>query len=521
MAGEVWRRSGAEIAQLIARGDLSAVEAVDAHIARIVQVNPALNAVVCDRFDAARAEARAADEARAGGAALGPLHGVPVTVKESLDVAGLPTTLGLESRRDHRATRDDPYVARLRAAGAIVLAKTNVAQLLVFVESDNPLYGRANNPWDLQRTPGGSSGGQAAIVAAGGSPFGLGTDIGGSIRLPASFCGIAGIKPTAGRYPDRTTPELFGGETAIESQTGVLARDVEDLAHTLDVLGSGGDDEAPAPPYRAAHAVDVSRLRIGAYVEAGSFAVAPAVARAVEEAAGALARAGAQVVPFTVPEPDLSLALFYRILAADGGRAAIAFLGSDRRDPRVDDLLTIASKPRAAVDLIVAALRAIGQKQTAELADMHGFHTAADYWQAVAGQRAYKARFRSALDENEGGPLDALIAPAAALPALRHGASRAVGTAGPYATLYNLLGYPAGVVPFTRVGQGEAVGRLRSRDRVDGVALQTETGSEGLPIGVQVIARPWREDVALAVMAALESAARERRDFPRTPVESF
>jgi fatty acid amide hydrolase len=524
MAGELWRRSAAEIATLIARGEVSSSEAVEAHIARIVQVNPALNALTCERFEAARAEARTADERRAsdGADTLGPLHGVPITVKESLDVAGLPTTLGVPSRARLVSEYDGPYVARMRAAGAVVLGKTNVSQLMIFIESDNPLYGRSNNPWDLQRTPGGSSGGQAALIAAGGSALGLGTDIGGSIRVPATFCGIAGLKPTAGRFPERTTPEIFGGETAIESQAGLLARDVEDIALGLEVLGRGGDDEyAQAPPLRAPYSVDPGSLRVGAYVQAGSFAPAPAVARAVEEAAGALARAGVQVVPFEPPDPDLSLALFYRILAANAGRSAIAFLGDDPRDPRVDDLLSIASKPRPAVELIVRALRALGQKGTADLADVHGFHSAADYWQAVAGQQAYRQRFRAAMDAAEGGPLDALIAPACALPALRHGASRAVGTAGPYATLYNLLGYPAGVVPFTRVGQGEAAGRMPSRDQVENAAYKTEMGSEGLPIGVQVVARPWREDVVLVIMDALESAARERREYPRTPIETF
>jgi fatty acid amide hydrolase len=520
MAGEVWRRSAAEIATLIAHGELSAAEAVEAHIARIAAIDPALNVLTCERFAAAREEARAADATT--GLPHGALHGVPVTIKESLDVAGLPTTLGVPSRRAHVAERDGPYVKRLREAGAIVLGKTNVSQLMVFIESDNPLYGRSNNPWNLQRTPGGSSGGQAAIVAAGGSPFGLGTDIGGSIRVPATFCGIAGLKPTAGRYPDRTTPEIFAGETAIRSQTGVLAREVRDIALVLETLGRGGDDElAPAPPLRSPHAVDVKRLRVGAYVEAGSFGVAPAVARAVEEAAGALARAGVAVVPFAPPEPDLSLALFYRILAADGARGASRFLGSDPRDPRVEDLLSIASKSRGSVELIVRALRALGQKGTAGLADMHGFHSAADYWQAVAGQEAYATRFAEALETVEGGPLDALICPACALPALRHGASRALGTAGAYATLYNLLGYPAGVVPFTRVGASEAVGRSRSRDRLENAAYKTELGSEGLPIGVQVVAKPWREDVALALMFRLESAARERPDFPSTPVLGY
>ncbi len=187
--------SATELATMIACGDLSSVEAVEAHIERIERVNPGLNAVVVKRYDAARAEARQADERRANGEVLGPLHGVPITIKESLDLIDTPSTFGLQSRGSILARQDDLYVARMRKAGAIILGKTNVAQLLYYIESDNPVYGRTNNPWNLDRSPGGSSGGQAAIIAAGGSPMGLGTDIGGSIRVPATFCGIAGLKP--------------------------------------------------------------------------------------------------------------------------------------------------------------------------------------------------------------------------------------------------------------------------------------------------------------------------------------
>ncbi|HEY7976271.1 MAG TPA: amidase, partial [Ktedonobacterales bacterium] len=199
---EITDLSAVALAASIARGDLSAIEAVEASIARIEAVNPRLNAVVVKRYDEARAEARAADERQARGEPLGPLHGVPITVKECFDVTGTPATYGLPSRAHTLATEDDLYVARLRAAGAIIVGKTNLSQLLLYIESDNPLYGRTNNPWDLTRTPGGSSGGQAAIIAAGGSPLGLATDIGGSIRMPAAFCGVVGMKPTAGRTPD-------------------------------------------------------------------------------------------------------------------------------------------------------------------------------------------------------------------------------------------------------------------------------------------------------------------------------
>jgi fatty acid amide hydrolase len=163
--------SAVELAAMITRGDISSAEAVEAHIECIERINPALNAVVVKRYDAAHAEARQADERRARGEALGPLHGVPITIKESLDLVDTPSTFGLQSRASILARQDDPYVARMRNAGAIILGKTNVAQLTFFIESDNPVYGRTNNPWNLDRSPGGSSGGQAAIIAAGGSPL--------------------------------------------------------------------------------------------------------------------------------------------------------------------------------------------------------------------------------------------------------------------------------------------------------------------------------------------------------------
>src|ERR1051326_1247254 len=170
---DVTTLSASRLARAIAAGELSAVDAVEAHIARIEAVNPSLNAVVVPLFEDARARAQRADKMPVE--ERGPLHGVPVTVKECFDVEGTPSTAGLTSRKDQRASADAPLVARLRQAGAIIVGKTNVSQLLMFVESDNPVYGRTNNPWDVERSPGGSSGGEAAIISVGGSALGLGT----------------------------------------------------------------------------------------------------------------------------------------------------------------------------------------------------------------------------------------------------------------------------------------------------------------------------------------------------------
>jgi fatty acid amide hydrolase len=316
------------IAKQIASGDLSAREVVEEHIRRIEEVNPRLNAVVVPLFDRARTEAAAADATRSRGEPLGPLHGVPITIKEQFLVAGTPTTVGLPGRISHRAAVDGPLVQRLRRSGAIVLGKTNVSQLLIYHESDNPVYGRTNNPWDPGRTPGGSSGGEAAIISAGGSPLGLGGDFGGSIRIPAHFSGLHGLLPTAGRLTGLDTPaEVFGrGQETIVPQPGPLARTVEDLALAMGVLAAPGleaiDPGVPPVPWPDWKGVPLGGLRLAAYADDGFFRPAPAVGRAVREAAEALRTLGAQVEDWTPPGVGEAMCIFLGIASADGGAAS-------------------------------------------------------------------------------------------------------------------------------------------------------------------------------------------------------
>jgi fatty acid amide hydrolase len=512
---ELIQMSAGELAAAIVRGEVSAIEAVEAHIARIEQVNGALNAVVVKRYDEARAEARSADERRARGASLGPVHGVPITIKEHLDLTGTPSTFGLSSRASVFATQDDPWVARLRAAGAIILGKTNVSQLLLYHESDNPVYGRTNNPWNLERSPGGSSGGQAAIIAAGGAPLGLGTDIGGSIRVPATSCGIVGMKPTAGRCDDPGRYSAPMGQRAVVSQVGVLARSVNDAELGLRVISEGGSpDGSPTFSLGDSADIDVAKLRVAYYADDGTFTVAPAVRRAVIEAAGALAGRGAQVTEWVPFQPERGANLFFSILGADGGASLIRTLGRDKRDPRIAQLILLATAPRPIVASLVGGLRAGGQRHLAAIARNFGYHDTARYWRLVEEQLEYRRDFLRALDADDGGPFDVIICPASSLPALRHGASKNLVTAGAYAILYNVLGYPAGIVPVTRVREGEESQRKRSLDRLEGVAQATERGSAGLPVGVQVVARPWQEHLAFAAMRAIESAARGNADYP-------
>ncbi len=507
--------SAVELAGRIARGDVSSAEVVEAHIQQIERVNPALNAVVFKRYEKAREEARAADERRLAGDPLPPLHGVPVTLKESLDLDGSPSTFGLPSRARVLCSTDNVYVARLRQAGAIVLGKTNVSQLLLFIESDNPLHGRTNNPWNLERTPGGSSGGQAAIIAAGGSPLGLATDIGGSIRVPAALCGIAGFKATAGRLPDPGRLSAPIGQRAIVSQVGVLAREVMDVALALEILNGGRDPKCEPPmPLGDSRLVQLSTLRVAHYADDGTLKPAPAVGRAVREAAGLLEALGARVAAWSPPGVGRALDIFLGIMSADGGRGARRNLGRDKRDRRIAILEKVTGMPRPAIAAVSAILRLSGRRKMAALMNNFGHRDTDHFWQLVAAQMEYQERFQVALDTDPGGPFDLILCPACALPAFRHRGSEELLVAGAYACLYNLLGYPTGIVPVTRVRSGEELGREPSKDAMEQSCYLAEKDSAGLPIGVQVVARPWREHVAIAAMAAIQAGAREHPDYP-------
>jgi len=500
VANELAQLGAVDLAALIARGDVSAREVADANIAVIEQRNPQLNALVAERFDAARNEARQIDARRMKGEALPALAGVPTTIKDVLDVEGLPSTSGMPSRRAHRATADAAEVATLKRAGAVVLGKTNVAQALIFIETDNPLHGRCNHPLDATRSPGGSSGGEAALIAAGGSALGLGTDIGGSVRVPAAFCGIASMKPTVGRIPDTTRLSVPIGQLGIQSQLGPLARRVADVEFALRALNPASFVLPPSS------SVDVAGLRIGYYEDDGVFAASPGVRRAVRDAAVALRSAGATVTRWKLPDPQEVRTLFFAMLSADGGAGFKRLLRHDKKDIRVMQLLFTGGRSRPTRALLAGLLRGIGQRHLPALFDDFGCRSVDALWQLCERQIDYRERFARAMDQSDAGRLDLVIGPPAATPAFRHGATKDLGLPGTYSMLYNVLGYPAGVVPLGKVRAGEESDRPASKDMAEKAAARTEAGSVGLPLAVQVAARPWHEHQALAAMTVIEAA---------------
>ena len=290
---------------------------------------------------------------------------------------GTATTFGVLHQKNHLSGEDGPLVKRLRDAGAIVLGKTNTSQLLIYIESDNPVYGRTNNPWNLERTCGGSSGGEAAIIATGGSPLGLGADMGGSIREPAHFCGIHGFKPTSWRLTNLDTrADVFPiGQEVILQQPGPMARSVADLVLAMDVLAAQGgqhnDPSIPPVPWRKTSDVAVSSLRIAMYLDDGYFKASPAIRRVVEEAANALLIAGAQVEHWTPPDVSQAVRLYFSILTADGAKSIRRALGPDKATPQIRGILQSTGMLRPMRDLVATIMQVIANQVKTRLNRQH------------------------------------------------------------------------------------------------------------------------------------------------------
>ena len=294
--------SAAWLARAIRDKKVSSVEVVKAHLEHIHTVNPRLNAVVFAPAESALKEARNADRHNKRASALGPLHGVPFTAKDIFNTAGLPTTAGLRMLRTNIPDHDATVVARMRRAGAILIGKTNCPPGGVGSDSWNPLHGGTRNPYDINRSPGGSSSGEASIIAAGGSPLGIGSDSGGSIRMPAHYCGIAALKPTAGLVPATGAYALPGGLSDPRSQVGPMARYVSDLALTLPLLiGPDGVDSGVVPVPLPRRTPKLPGLKVAWYADDGIMKPTPATAAAVRAAAKALAAQGCVVSEERLP----------------------------------------------------------------------------------------------------------------------------------------------------------------------------------------------------------------------------
>ena len=316
---ELWRKGAVELAAMIRGGEVSSREVVQAHLDRIAAVNRDVNAIVRLLPDEALAAADAADRAVADGAGLGPLHGVPCTVKENIDLAGTPTTQAVPALAQAIAPVDAPQVERLRAAGAIPIGRTNLPDFGLRVHTDSALHGLTRNPWNPQRTAGGSSGGEAAALATGMSPLGLGNDLGGSLRNPAHCCGVASIKPSTGAVPAATVipPEDWPISFQLMAVEGVLARGIADVRAGFTAVAGQHPRDPLSVPAVFADLDPGERPKVAVLSEPPGGSTHPGVAAAVRRAADALADDGFEVSEAVPPDYEQALELWSAILAAD------------------------------------------------------------------------------------------------------------------------------------------------------------------------------------------------------------
>ena len=445
--------------ELLRSGRISVTELAEAEIGQIERLNPELNAFADFDAERVREEARrleAVQEPR------GPLHGLPVTVKSSISTAGYKCVIGSLLHKDEVPSEDAVVVARLRAAGALILGTTNCPEFLMAYETANLVHGRVRNPWDLERSPGGSSGGEAAAIAAGLSAGGLGSDSGGSVRVPAHFTGICSMKPTPGRIPGRGHQPPCVGPFSTLGAIGPMARTMEDVTLLFRTLAGQdlGDPVSPPVALREPGTKELRAQRIGFFEDDGLVPVTAETRAAVQAAAGALREAGFLVEGFRPRTLEALRKLWWKFFVQCGAMFyAPEIRGKeDQLSPIFTEFLAIAAgaPPLTATELL-------------------------DAWAELDLLRA------KTLEEMKEWPV--LLCPVASIPAFRHGERTWTidGQAVEYLDAvrhtqwFNLLGAPAAVVP---VGQS----------------------SEGLPIGVQIAARPFEDETVLGIAAVVDAA---------------
>jgi Asp-tRNA(Asn)/Glu-tRNA(Gln) amidotransferase A subunit family amidase len=448
-----------EIAREIRSKNVSPVEIVELHLKRIEALQPKLNAFVHLDTERARQQARVAENSVLRGAQLGPLHGVPLTIKSCIDVAGWPCPAGSLLRKDYVAKQDAPLVSRLKAAGAILLGNTNTPEFLMAYETDNLLMGKTSNPWDLSYSAGGSSGGEAAAIAAGCSAGGVGSDGGGSVRVPAHFCGICGLKPTPGRVPATGHFPPGAGAFSWIGVVGPMARTIADVRALIEVMaGPDPGDALSAPvPLRAYGEGDLHGTRIG-ILESEALGVAtPETRAAVVRAAKLLCEQGFTVEPFRLNGLDRALDLWWFFFGpVIGNLIRQSVTGhEDQITPMLCEYLSSATS---------------GNPITLDL-----------FTKACAERDLLRAEILRQMQDTP-----VLLSPVSTGPAFRHGEGNYSPGTGYRDTMrfsqwLNLTGFPGASVPVS-------------------------VSNEGLPIGVQVIGRPFEDELVLAVTEAIEQS---------------
>ncbi|KAK3556644.1 hypothetical protein QTP70_011294 [Hemibagrus guttatus] len=484
----------AELSQKIRGGSLKPDAVLYAYMEKALEVNRKLNCSTAVLMESLKQLEEIESHKD------GLLYGIPVSIKENLDYEGYDSTCGVLTKLDDPAIKNSVVVSVLKKQGAIPFIKTNVPQGLLGYECSNPIYGRTVNPCNLEKTSGGSSGGEGALIAGGGSILGLGTDIGGSIRIPAAFCGISGLKPTRNRISMNGLDSCVkGGKTALSS-VGPMARDVESLALCMRALLCTDmftlDPTVPPIPFNQQVYESLEPLRIGYYENDGYHQPSPSMSRALRETKELLEKAGHTLIEFNPPR---IFEAFHEFVLkgnnADGGSTLLQHYKEGPVDPCMKYPVSLCSFPLFVKKLISLLLRPIYPRMAAAISAICGVGSVKDLWKQHKEAEDY---IHETLDEWEKLELDVLLCPML-------GPACALS----YTALYNVLNFPVGVVPVTEVTEEDEDQLKNYRgnfgDIWDKTFIKAIRGGVGLPVAVQCVARPWQEEMCLRLMREVEA----------------
>ncbi|XP_004679018.1 PREDICTED: fatty-acid amide hydrolase 1 [Condylura cristata] len=489
-----------ELVQKLHSGELSPEAVLFTYVGKAWEVNKGINCVTTYLTDCENQLSQAPKQ--------GLLYGVPVSLKECFSYKGQDSTLGLSLNEGVPAEWDSVVVQVLKLQGAVPFVHTNVPQSMFSFDCSNPLFGRTMNPWKSSKSPGGSSGGEGALIGAGGSPLGLGTDIGGSIRFPSSFCGICGLKPTGNRLSKSGLKGCVYGQVAVQLSVGPMARDVESLALCLRALLCEDmfrlDPTVPPLPFREEVYRSSQPLRVG-YYETDKYTMpTPAMKRALLETKQSLEAAGHTLIPFLPSNiPHALETLSTGGLFSDGGHSFLQNFKGDFVDPCLGDLIPILKLPTWIKELLAFLLKPLLPRLSAFLRNMKS-RSAGKLWELQHEIEVYR---HSVIAQWKALELDVLLTPMLG-PALdSNSPGRATGAVS-YTLLYNCLDFPAGVVPVTTVTAEDEAQMDHYQgyfgDIWDKVLKKGMKKSVGLPVAVQCVALPWQEELCLRFMREVE-----------------
>ncbi|XP_007070765.3 vitamin D3 hydroxylase-associated protein [Chelonia mydas] len=510
-AGHILSLPLVELAEKLKEGSLSPESVLYTYIDQALEVTREVNCVT-DFMQGCEEQLREVQRQKERGL----LYGVPVSIKDHIGCKGHVSTGGLVQFLGRVEEEDSVIVQVLKRQGAIPFVKTNVPQSMINYDCSNLIFGQTVNPLNHKKSPGGSSGGEGALIAGGGSILGFGTDVAGSIRLPSSFCGLCGLKPTGFRLSIQGLASPIAGMKSVTGMVGPMARDVDSLALCMKALLCDDmfrlDPTVPPLPFDEEVYSSSAPLRIGYYDGDGYFQPSPSMRRAVQETRKLLQEAGHTLIPFTPPRIDYVVdELFTRGLFSDGAANLLDKFKGDIVDPNLKSQISSYRLPTLVKRILALILKPVYPRIARDLNALCGVGSAKNLWKHHVAVAAYRTEFIANWRELE---LNVMLCPALG-PAFNKGYPGKLFAASSYTNLYNVLNFPAGVLPVTVVTEAdeEELKNYRGHysDPWDKRLREAVEGAMGLPVAVQCVALPWQEELCLRFMKEVETLARKRK----------